>query len=134
MILSRTEALWSIGGGAVGLVASVWWVLSTWQFELTARRAEGTVTELVKLGTPDRYGQAYAPRFEFRTSDGEQQVVDSNIGGSPAGFSVGDRVTVLYRPDDPSHAKIDSVGQLWVLPFAGVTASIVAMVIGFTHM
>ena len=92
------------------------------------------VIELVKQGSRDQYGQAYAPRFEFQTPDGERREVLSDTGSSPAGFSVGDRVTVLYKPDDPSNAKIDTFGQLWLFPVIVGVIAVIAIVVGITHM
>ena len=69
----------------------------------------------------------YAPRFEFKTPDGESWSVLSSTSSMPAGFRVGDEVRVVYDPSDPNDAKIDAVMQLWFMPILVGIVGIVAL-------
>jgi hypothetical protein len=40
----------------------------------------------------------------------------TTVAEYPAPFSVGDRITVLFQPADPSPARIKSFRSLWIIP------------------
>ena|SRR6266540_2186099 len=73
---------------------------------LYAERAEGEVIEI------RREGDMYAPVLRFRLANGETQEV-KDLGTGAPDFAVGDRVTVLYMPDDPEDFRIDTFERLW---------------------
>jgi hypothetical protein len=73
---------------------------------LYAERADGEVVEI------RREGDMYAPVLRFRRADGAAQEV-KDLGSGAPDFSVGDRVTVLYMPDDPEDFRIDTFERLW---------------------
>lgn len=76
---------------------------------LWAERADGEVIEI------RREGDMYAPVLRFRLPGGEMQEVEDLGSGAPD-FAVGDRVGVLYMPDDPEDFRIDTFDRLWFLP------------------
>ena len=85
---------------------------------LYAERADGEVVEI------RREGDMYAPVLRFRLASGETQEV-KDLGSGAPDFAVGDRVTVLYMPDDPEDFRIDTFERLWfssifVLVFASL--------------
>jgi hypothetical protein len=73
---------------------------------LYAERAEGEVIEI------RREGDMYAPVLRFRLGNGEMQEV-KDLGTGAPDFAVGDRVTVLYMPDDHEDFRIDTFERLW---------------------
>jgi len=79
----------------------------------------GTITALVPVirssSDQDAGGSriTFAPEFSFKAADGRVFSVTSTFSSNPASFDVGDTVSVLYQPDRPEHARIDSFGQLW---------------------
>ena len=73
---------------------------------LYAERADGEVIEI------RREGDMYAPVLRFRLASGETQDV-KDLGSGAPDFAVGDRVTVLYMPDDPEDFRIDTFERLW---------------------
>jgi hypothetical protein len=73
-------------------------------------RAEGTVIARQQTGSSHK---TYAPVFRFEASDGRTYVVSSDVFGRESAFRLGERVRVLYRPDDPQTARIDAFAQLW---------------------
>jgi len=84
---------------------------------LYAERAAGEVIEI------RREGDMYAPVLRFRRANGEVQEV-KDLGSGAPDFAVGDRVAVLYMPDDPEDFRIDTFERLWfsaifVTVFAG---------------
>jgi hypothetical protein len=54
-----------------------------------------------------------APAFRFTTRDSRSVTVVSDIYASRPPWRPGDRVRILYQPDHPEDAHIDSFLQLW---------------------
>ena len=69
-------------------------------------QAEGEVIEL------RQDGQMYEPVIRFRLPDGTWREV-KDLGSGAPDFAVGDRVTVLYWPDDPDTFRLDTFERLW---------------------
>jgi hypothetical protein len=73
---------------------------------LYAERADGEVIEI------RREGSMYAPVLRFRLPDGETRQV-RDLGNGAPDFAVGDKVTVLYMPQEPDDFRIDTFDRLW---------------------
>jgi hypothetical protein len=90
-------------------------------------RASGRVVEIIQrreyVNQQDRVVQDYYyPVVEFVSADGRRQSVQMTEGSSALSHEVGDEVTVLYAPDRPLDARIQSFGSsalMWILP--GIT-------------
>ena len=67
----------------------------------------------------------YYPVVEFVASDGRRRNIQMSEGSSPPSYEVGDDVVVLYEPDHPIDARINSLSStilMWILP--GITGII----------
>ncbi|MEH2067024.1 MAG: DUF3592 domain-containing protein [Nostoc sp.] len=122
------------GVGSVFAVIGIIIGMNTRSYVANAIPAQGTVIDLVEHSSVDsdgHYSYAYYPIVQFTTHAGEPTVFESNSGSDPPGYTRGDRVEVLYRPDKPGSAKINSWLSLWLLPliFIGL-GSIFALVGG----
>jgi hypothetical protein len=53
------------------------------------------------------------PKVEFRTGSGRVVTFIASVGSQPPSFHEGESVTVLYDPDDPTHAAIDTIMEQW---------------------
>jgi Protein of unknown function (DUF3592) len=73
---------------------------------LYAERADGEVIEI------RREGDMYAPVLRFRLANGETRG-GKDLGSGAPDFAVGDRVTVLYMPEDPEDFRIGTFERLW---------------------
>jgi hypothetical protein len=109
----------------VGPCAAVWSVVSfvrTRNFIFRSVEVDGEVIRLERSKDRGQYGYTYAPVFSFTAEDGGSYTVTSDVGSSPAGFDVGDRVRVRYDPACPSSARIDTFFQTWGGPaiYAGI--------------
>lgn len=85
-------------------------------FMTSASRAEGTVIAIERTGEHDlgHRGMAYSV---VRFSDGTKDVViRSRTGSSPPAHTTGEKVDVLYPPNDPEHARIDGYLEFYLLP------------------
>lgn len=85
---------------------------------------EGTVIKLNVLHDQDESTDSFAPVYEFTDQRGIKRVIESGTYSHPSVYSVGERVSVLYLPESPGKAKLDSFIDLWGIPslliFAGL--------------
>jgi uncharacterized protein DUF3592 len=98
----------------LGMLGAAYLAIATRRDVATAARADGTVIELIESRDAD--SQSFHPRVRFITAKGESVEFTSSVGSNPAGFDIGEHVTVLYDPSDPQGARIDSFVQLWFVP------------------
>ena len=86
--------------------------------------APGRVVEIIErreyVNEQDRVVQDYYfPVVEYVSSDGRRHIVHMTEGSSVPQHEVGEDVTVLYNPERPLEARIQSFGSsalMWVLP------------------
>lgn len=105
------------GTVGVGMLAGSFFILShTRGFIAGASEAEGKVIALDRSTSSSNSGSrstAYRPVVGFASGTGKRFEFTSSVGSSPPSHRVGESVTVLYNPADPSNARIKSFVQLW---------------------
>lgn len=114
-----------IGVGVVGLGVKFWF--DSQRFLARAVRTSGLVVDMKRSWSRTGTGGSstiYYPIFRFTGPDGQGIVQKSRAGSSHPSLRPGDAVTVLYDPQKPSDARIDSVQT------RGPMASVMAMVFG----
>jgi hypothetical protein len=75
----------------------------------------------------DSDGSSYTPVVQFRAKGGQSIEFVSSYSSSPPAYDVGESVTVVYPPDNPSDAIIKGDGQFLHIIFmllGGVVAAI----------
>ena len=104
------------------------------RFAARAVHAEGTVKELIlsRSGSGSRPSSSYRPRVVFQAADGRQIEFVGDLGSNPPAFRPGERVPVLYLPEDPYSAGIGTFWQQWFLSIllAGMGTVFTAIGIG----
>jgi Protein of unknown function (DUF3592) len=115
----------AIGIGLLAAGAATF--VHTLRFVQGAERATGTVIELSEE-TDSEGDVTFHPVVRFTTAEGRTVEFVSSSGRSPAPWSVGDRVEVLYDPDDPKDAELSGFFDLWLFPiaFTGVGVGFIA--------
>lgn len=88
-----------------------------------AVEAQGTVIRLASNGSKR------APVVEFAGPSGEPRQLTHNVYSRPPAYAVGQRVSVLYDPDDPGDARLRT-GAIWVLPLVLACAGALALALG----
>jgi hypothetical protein len=118
--------LFGLGFAALGtilLVVGLGMGVQSARFAAGAHRAKGTV---IKLVSGDDNSTAPLVRYQVGTKSYESQ---GSLFTSPPAYSVGQEVTVLYRPDQPDAGRIDTFVDRWLLPLAlGGVGSIFAVI------
>jgi hypothetical protein len=98
---------------ALGAVCAYW---HERRFRAAARAAEGVVIDLQwsEVESDDfRGGEVWHPVIEFIDLSGRQRVFTASTGASPPAYQKGDRVGVLYSPEAPEDAKLDTFFSVW---------------------
>ena len=121
IVLALVGAGFLIGGGVV--------FVTRWQKWSHYQPTEGSVvdirTESVTPGNP-----YYFPVVEFRLPSGKTMRFESKVGSYPRHPKKGDAVPVLYDPDRPRDAEIDSPSAKWFLPGGLAFLGIIALILG----
>jgi hypothetical protein len=119
------------GVGTVLLVGAAVAAAFTARFIVNAERTEGTVIDLSR--SEDSEGSVtYNPVVEFTVDGRSIQFTSSSGSSSPP--SVGDRVEVLYDPDDPSDARLSGFLDLWFFPLVAGALALVCGVVGLVFL
>ena len=115
----KKPGLFKILFGGIGialLVGAAALVLNTRNFIANAARTTGTVVELREVRDSDDGSITYKPVVNFTAPDGISVTFESSFSSRPAAYSVGESVEVLFAPGEPSKARIDGFGSLWLGP------------------
>lgn len=116
-VLKLISVVFSVIG--VGMLAGSIFIFSnTTRFIAGAAEAGGKVIDLERTRSSSSSSSRssstmYRPVVEFTTATGKRIEFVSSVGSSPPSHRVGEAVTVLYNPADPSKARIKSFFQLW---------------------
>jgi hypothetical protein len=90
---------------------------STKHFLAHAVDAQGTVIELERRESTDSDGRSstmFYPVVEFQTDTGKKIIFHESSGSNPPAYAVGDSTPILYTPENPSEASINSFLSLWL--------------------
>jgi hypothetical protein len=90
------------------------------------RRAQGTVVELLRRRSPD--GDVVFPLVSFVTASGERVSFTAKPGGAPR--YVNDTVAILYHPDHPQDALIDTPSRRWTRNGLAAGAALLLLALG----
>jgi len=107
--------LFSVAGLAIcTLAASL--LIETLHFRTNALSTAGIVTQLQQstTGRPGNSSTDYATVVEFYDRSHRLHTYTSSTGSSPPSYAVGQRVSIMYDPANPSSARIDNFGDMWL--------------------
>jgi len=106
-------------------------------------RAEGIVTDLIpvrventhvvsKIETGIRLDPKYRyrPEIRFKPETGQPIQFISHVSSRPPRYKIGEQVKVLYHPQDPADARLNSTLDLWFSRLLLVLWGLFAIVMG----
>jgi hypothetical protein len=104
-LVTRASFVAGVGFCLIGVGSAIYFP----HFRKHALQTNGVINNLIR---DENNGNVYlCPEFSFETPDGRHYKVDSHNCSNLSEFSMGEAVSVLYRPSDPTDAYIDSPGQ-----------------------
>src|SRR5688500_16944443 len=92
------------------LLPAAWLARQTISYRAEAERVTGTVIALQRSGR-----NSARPVIGYTVDDRKHEMV-SEVWQSPPAYDVGDEVELLYFPDSPGDARIDSFIESWFVP------------------
>ncbi|HWE94776.1 MAG TPA: DUF3592 domain-containing protein [Tepidisphaeraceae bacterium] len=98
----------------VALGLGVHFYRSTKGFVGRAVACQGRVVEL--KATRNENGSTYYPVFAYSDASGTQRQGQSNVSSNLPGYSLGDAISLLYDPANPSDVRVNSFWPLWFAP------------------
>lgn len=117
----------------LGMLLGSWMAFtSTQKFLENSELSEGTVISNELHYSHDEEGNRekyYYPIVEFQTQEGENVKFEADFGSYPPMYQVGEQISIIYNPQNPTDAQINSFWTLWfvsilLLGMGGVFASI----------
>ena len=144
MFRSRRKASpWTIiiFGSLISLIGLAW-LVGTARFVSRANRTMGMITEMTKhagmthttthdgVVTHRESQPVYRPIIRFYDRSGNLRDVMESVGTSWKQWEVNQAVPILYAPDNPSNACIDSFTTVWMFPLVTVGMGTLFVVIG----
>ncbi|MBD2450598.1 DUF3592 domain-containing protein [Nostoc sp. FACHB-152] len=107
------------GVGSIFAILGIVFVLNTHSFIGKSISTQGTVVDLERHTSTDSKGRsstAYYPVIKFTPSSGDPIVFEANSGSNPPAHHRGQQIDILYNPQAPESAMINSWLDLWFLP------------------
>ena len=99
------------------------WAANQFSFGSGSESTIGRIVEIRGIGS-------YRPVAEYFANDIRYEY-ESSLSSSNSRYSIGDQVEILYDPDEPETASINSFVQRWLFPLALLVAGIMNTSIGF---
>lgn len=125
-----TVAAVLIAVGILTALAGAIWAWTTEGFSEGAVSVPGTVVALhEEYGGGSPPGYSWFPVVGYRV-DGRPHQFTSGIGAAPPAFEVGEAVTVLVDPADPTKARIAAFQTLWLGPLILVIVGVIGVIVG----
>jgi hypothetical protein len=120
----------SFGLPGLGLLLGSFFAFnSTQNFLEKSVTATGTVIDLRLEYSED--SNVYYPLVKFQTENGKEIKFKSSFGTNPPAYQVGEEVSIIYLPDNPNKAQINSFWSLWFLSILLLGMGTVFTAIGF---
>ena len=98
--------------GAGLLVGDFYMIKSTTAFLSDSEKIEGVVTNIISSRSSDG-DIMYSPEVTFTDASNKNVTFKSNISSTVAGYTVGEKVPVIYNKSNSQNAKINTFFQLW---------------------
>jgi hypothetical protein len=93
-----------------------------------SRRADGTVVELLRRRTVE--GEILVPLIAFKTASGERVSFTLSEPGRDSPYYINAPVKVLYHPDHPQDALIDTRARRWTRNALAGGAALILLALG----
>lgn len=94
--------------GVITFIVGIFVTKNTIEFNQLAINAKGNVSKLVVIDSK------FYPEVTFLNSKNETHQFISNSGCKPACYKEGETVNVLYLPNHPEEAQLNTFLSLWV--------------------
>lgn len=131
-IVCRVLAIVLILPALVPLSLGVWGFNATMDYLATAQPTEATIVRNVESVSQSSVSRAmFTPVVSFSTPDGKTHKFEATVKTDTPAYEVGEKVAILYQPDEPKRWRFDSWETLWLFTITYLGIFGVAMVVAF---
>jgi len=99
--------------GLIALSLGTWAFIDRLNYKKLALQDQGTVVNNERQYSTTSKGGTWAPVVEWIDDQKKKHRFVSNYSHKPAKYSVGSIVPILYLPDKPETAEVNSFGAMW---------------------
>lgn len=115
--------------GMVLIFLGIYAFLKRWNQISQSSSTVGVVTHHKKKR--DSEGEYYYPWVKFQIPSGHDFIFESEVGADPPIHRVGQKVVVLYNPNDPQQAVIKNFSTLWTATMILTFGGLICIFVGF---
>lgn len=121
--------------GAIGAAFFIYALIRIFRNLVFLRRAHRAAATVVRLAEARhrRGWTIYFPVFQFKAFDERVVEITSTVASTPPAYRIGERAEVIYAPENPQAARVNSFAEMWlttlVLFFIGVVCLVFAVFI-----
>lgn len=112
-----------MAGGLALLGGGLYLVNREYELSSIGLPAQGKVVKVIEH-TVSKGGANYYPNVTFNTSQGE--IITFEATGIVGSYKVGDTADVIYNPQNPHNAEINTFWAMWVIPLIVTLVGLVA--------
>ena len=104
--------------GLILLTLAGYFAFDTHNFLKNATLTSGVVIDLKEeVSTTDGHRSvSYRPVITFKTATNDTIIFSADVATNPPSYQMGEETMILYEPEDPRDARINTTFQLWFLP------------------
>ncbi|MFT3890001.1 MAG: DUF3592 domain-containing protein [Anaerolineales bacterium] len=104
---------------------------TSWRLDKEGETTTGRVVRLEESSDSDGGCCVYSPVIEFE-ANGQTYSFESSNASYPPAYDVGEKVKVIYHPNDPTTAQINKWTERWLFPIIIIPAMIfTALLVNF---
>lgn len=126
---------WSVVMGLVALAVigtGQYLAQDLYSFLLSGKQAEGTIIGFKRTFQTADNRNVFYPEVEYITPDGKTVHFQGKVGTNSSVHKSGEKVTVIYQPQNPHKAMINHGIWNWVTPLAIIFIGIVLFITALT--
>lgn len=97
----------------------------SWRLQTAGEITTGTVARLEESETSEGYCCVYSPVVEFE-ANGQTYSFENNNADNTSDYQIGEEVSVLYDPANPTTAQINTFYDRWLFPIIIIPVMIFA--------
>jgi Protein of unknown function (DUF3592) len=107
---------WALAAGAICVGLAVYQGLVRSTLATRGIETEARVVDVDSRSRRKGFGRTYRLTLQFEDGSGSAWRGRTGYSGRHDRHAVGDRVAILYNPNDPSELALDSWYELWAWP------------------
>lgn len=100
------------GMSVLFMLAGAVFAVFTWRYLRRAVTTQATITKLIERKDDDR-DTLYAPVYVFTDRAGQSVKIISSTASFPPPGEVGDKIEILYDPENPQHSMQNRFFSVW---------------------